>query len=547
MRILWSHEEPGMIPPITQQIVFQAPELEIAADGDRVVVRFDDTTVEQVRLDGEVASLAAGRDGLITAGTAAGTVYGLRARFTPEGAATLRTAERQLAGPGAAARAAELYLEGTGSTGFTVRRLRRLAGAGAVEPGEADRQIAETVRQRADPLVRDPLAAFEAASALSRTGCFEEAVGYYQNACAAEQLKARALHAMGNCFQSLSAAAAADSAYRRAAACGPSEEQKRAIYDLARVLRERGRPADAARQLEFLLSWDAGYQDAWACLEKCRTGQPAQGEEHRSVRAPVPDTVATARRLAERELLPPAGQRGIDAYDSSFYQQFDNTAVQDTVKKQLEMVQLLTAVNPTRIGSSLDIGSGTMRYPQVLAGYGVRSVGIDLRDSGVRACVEPEWLRRFVVADGTALPFRDSSFDLITCMMGTVNHLSESQRHRLFTHTRRTLRPGGRLVLSAWDPRCTFQSFLSFYSSTESAQLRERLTSPDRLADEVKEFGFTGVDVMPFCTFPDRQAVGVGVPDEDADTLATLAELDHIQTARDPQLAGQLFLLTAYR
>ncbi|WP_051836165.1 class I SAM-dependent methyltransferase [Streptomyces sp. NRRL WC-3742] len=537
MRILWIREEPGPVPAGPRRIATAAAELEIAADGDRVLARLDGTVLERVRLDGRVSSLALGQDGLVTATTSVGTAYGLCLRLSAQAAAALLAAERQLPAPERAARAAELYL-GAASTGFAVRRLRRLADAGAIEPGEADREITGAVRN--DPPAGDPEAAFEAASAFARSGCFEEAVGHYQAAFAAEHLRARALHGMGDCFQALGAAAAADSVYRRAAACGPSEEQKQALYDLARGLGERGRTVEAARQLEFLLSWDADYQDAWAHLRKFRSGQPAQDAD-----LTVPPTVSTVRRLAARDLLPSVDQRGIDAYDSSFYHQFDNTAVQDTVKKRLEMVQLLTAVDPTRIGSSLDIGSGTLRYPQVLAGYGVRSVGIDLRDSGVRACVEPEWLRRFVVADGTALPFRDGSFDLITCMMGTVNHLSDAQRLRLFAQARRTLRPGGRLVVSAWDPRCAFQSFLSFYSPMELAQLRGRLTEPSQLAEELRGSGFGEVATTPFCTFPDAQAVGVSVPDEDADTLAALVELDHLQTARDPERAGQLFLLTA--
>lgn len=539
MRILWSREEPGPVRRGATQLACWTPDFAITADGERVLARLDGTAVEQVRLDGTVTSLALAQDALVTATTAAGTTYGLRPRLAPEAAATLLAAERQLSGPQRAARAAELYL-GAGSPGFAVRRLRRLADAGAIEPGEADREITGTVRQCATTLDGDPEAAFEAACAFARTGCFEEAVGLYQSACACEALRARALHGMGECFQALGASAAADSVYRRAAACGPSEEQKRAVYELARGLGERGRTVEAARQLEFLLSWDADYQDAWAYLRKCRSGPPAPATDEA-----VPPTVSTVRRLAQRDLLPPVDQRGIDAYDSSFYHQFDNTAVQDTVKKRLEMVQLLTAVDPTRIGSSLDIGSGTLRYPQVLAGYGVRSVGIDLRDSGVRACVEPHWLRRFVVADGTALPFRDDSFDLVTCMMGTVNHLSEVQRRQLFAQARRTLRPGGHLVVSAWDPRCTFQSFLSFYSPVELAQLRRRLTQPGHLADELRESGFDEVATTPFCTFPDAQAIGVGAPDEDADTLAALVELDHLQSARDPDRPGQLFLLTA--
>ncbi|MCQ8835061.1 class I SAM-dependent methyltransferase [Streptomyces malaysiensis] len=199
------------------------------------------------------------------------------------------------------------------------------------------------------------------------------------------------------------------------------------------------------------------------------------------------------------------------------------------------------------MATSLDVGSGTLRYPQVLNRFGVRSYGIDLSDAGIRACVDQRWAGRFAVADGTAMPFRDGSFDLVTCMMGTVNHLSAAQRERFLAESFRTLRPGGLLVVSAWDPACRFQTFMSFYSPAEMAQLRTRLTEREPLRAECAAAGFGDVRTTPFCTFPDWLVTGAGAAGTNADRLARLVDLDRDRTAHDPTVSGQMFLLSARR
>ncbi|MFC8124241.1 methyltransferase domain-containing protein [Streptomyces sp. NPDC057302] len=372
--------------------------------------------------------------------------------------------------------------------------------------------------------------------ALAEAGDHRAAVGLLQKAAEDPQLRARALYMAGECFQRLGAESAAAIAYQQAALSGPGDDDKRLLYDSARALREEGRHAEAADRLETLLAWDATYEDAWKLCEDSRARAGA--------RAP---SSALVRDLEARGLLGTSDSR-IAAYDALFYVQFDHTGLHDSVKKRLELLQLLTAVGDVpAVATSLDVGSGTLRYPQVLDRFGVRSYGIDLSDAGIRVCVDERWARRFAVADGTAMPFRDGSFDLITCMMGTVNHLSGSQRGRFLAEAIRVLRPGGLLVVSAWDPACRFQTFLSFYSPAEMAQLRGQLTERELLGAEFTAAGFGDVRTAPFCTFPDWQVTGAGAAGTNADHLARLADLDRDRTAHDPTVAGQMFLLSARR
>jgi SAM-dependent methyltransferase len=534
-------------------------ELAFRADPTATAVQtlLDGTALHRTRLDSAITATAASTDcSLVLAGTVAGVVYAMKPLITLAQANALLCAEQTLLAdaPAPAERVAELY-QSAGSATFAVSRLRHLVEIGLVDGPEADRLITAIARRFPHLLQADPALAFEAAESFARTGGpedLEEAVRGYQSAASSVQFRAAALHAAAGCFRALGAAAAADASYRAAAASGPDEREQEAVYDLARRLEDRGLPWEAAARYEMLLPWGADYRDIRTRHARCSTAvrsyapRPPDPPSPESARACAPDLLGVVQHLDEVGLLPTA-KRTIDEYDAAFYGQFENTAVQDSVKKRLEMIQLLGTVDVAEIGTSLDVGSGTLRYPRVLARHGVRAYGIDLRDTWIRANVEDEWKRRFAVADGTALPFRDRCFDLITCMMGTVNHLTAAQRARFFAESLRTLRPGGRLVVSAWDPGCVFQSMLSFYSAAESAELREQLTPREQLAGEIEAAGFAETRVTRFCTFPDWMVMSGGQAAEGAAALAVLVELDQLHLRRTPEIAGQLFLLCARR
>ncbi|MGW7256496.1 methyltransferase domain-containing protein [Streptomyces sp. NPDC054834] len=518
----------------------------ITTDGVRLTLVLDGIALDEAELDSPVTAVVTTPDGsVVVAGTERGTVYGLRPLLTEDEALAFLDKERDLlqTPDAAAARyAADLYL-GMSSARFAVRRLRQLEDRQVLTPDTVTAAVAQIALQHGRTLRHDVRAAFEAGRALAAAGEHRAAVGLLQAAADDTRLRSRALHMVGESFHRLGADSAAAIAYEQAALSGPGEDDKRLLYDSARALQERGRYAEAAGRFETLLAWDATYRDAWKRHEdsRIRAGSPA------------PDAVrphgssALVRDLETRGLLGDSNSR-IEAYDALFYVQFDHTGVHDSAKKRLELVQLLTAIGEvSAVATSLDVGSGTMRYPQVLNRFGVQSYGIDLSDAGIRVCVDERWAGRFAVADGTAMPFRDGCFDLVTCMMGTVNHLSAAQRERFLAESFRTLRPGGLLAVSAWDPACRFQTFLSFYSPAEMAQLRAQLTERESLRAECMAAGFSDVRATPFCTFPDWLVTGAGASGTNADHLAWLADLDRDRTAHDPTLSGQMFLLSARR
>lgn len=112
----------------------------------------------------------------------------------------------------------------------------------------------------------------------------------------------------------------------------------------------------------------------------------------------------------------------------------------------------------------LDIGSGTSSYPWMLARQGAAVVIAELDEERVR------WQRERsrnlgnasgqvwpVVADATALPFRDGSFDRVSAI-SSIEHIPDDRS--VGREIARVLRPGGRAVISV---PYTFRERTSFF------------------------------------------------------------------------------------
>ena len=98
-----------------------------------------------------------------------------------------------------------------------------------------------------------------------------------------------------------------------------------------------------------------------------------------------------------------------------------------------------------RAGRILDIGCGS--YPAFLTGtrfserYGLdRVVLAAIRDSGIKL-VEHD------ISDGSALPFEDSFFDVVT-MLAVFEHLENATLRKILQEIRRVLHPGGLYVMT---------------------------------------------------------------------------------------------------
>ena len=96
-------------------------------------------------------------------------------------------------------------------------------------------------------------------------------------------------------------------------------------------------------------------------------------------------------------------------------------------------------------------------------------------------------------AEAEALPFRAGWFERV--VMRLVVHLVD--RPRALAEARRVLGPGGRLVVTTFDPRHFDRFWLNTLFPSFEAIDRARFPSPDVLRDELARAGFAAVTVTP--------------------------------------------------
>jgi ubiquinone/menaquinone biosynthesis C-methylase UbiE len=100
----------------------------------------------------------------------------------------------------------------------------------------------------------------------------------------------------------------------------------------------------------------------------------------------------------------------------------------------------------------LDIGTGTGIVPRALAEKATRAgltVGCDRSAAMLRRARERVAGMHVLVADATALPFREESFHLATASF-VLSHIRDYPR--ALAETLRVLKPSGRLAVSSWAP-----------------------------------------------------------------------------------------------
>lgn len=171
-------------------------------------------------------------------------------------------------------------------------------------------------------------------------------------------------------------------------------------------------------------------------------------------------------------------------YDDEWLTRYENLSGVDAQIANSEMEVVEAALQSSFASwhrpalTHLDLGTCTGRYLRWSRhrGFG-RSVGVDAAPAAIRFCsrsiAEPErivieqadFLRPGVLA---SLGERYDGFDLVTIMMGTINHVAGRDQPGLLDAIGRVLRVSGRLILSSWRPG---REVLSLYTEAECQQL----------------------------------------------------------------------------
>jgi SAM-dependent methyltransferase len=409
-------------------------------------------------------------------------------------------------------------------------------------------------------------------------GDCEQSVAICQRLSESSDYPAQALSLAGRCFEDMRLPDAAESCYRRATESFVNKHSVRLLYDLARDYEDRNEIALAIQHYELLVSWDIAFRDARRRLEllrATRSGDSAYDENlgYTGLTALLGPDVPTdvdrqlvsviEARTAELAMTPEERRSMIDAlqtlgeqsvfdsaglpdlpYDTVAYLRYEHSPAEDTVKKHLEMINLVASTDLSQVGRALDIGTATCRYPLLFDRMGIGAVGLDQSRAGF------EYMRgrgmpfsSFVNGDGRTLPFASGSFDLVTCMMGTLNHLERVDRVQVLNEAFRVLKFGGVAVCSIWDTSCPYQSFLTMYSTNERLLFRNRPLLAAGLVELLRAAGFVVSDAKRFCCFPDQLVYDLGAMASGPQQIRRLVEVDIAARAKLPMAPGQMVLV----
>lgn len=477
-----------------------------------------------------------------------------------------------------------LYLR-YGLVAYGAARLLAAATAGMTAAGDSAHRL---LQADVDAYPDHAHAQFLLAGLERRRGEPARAGVLYVRSGQEESLRLRAMLNAGDCFQEAGFESAAMSCFRRAREQYMNDDDRRVLYNLARAYEDRGDADEAIRHYSVLLTWDPGYRDVFARLMALQggardasraraglNGGPSlsllgpdipRREEVDPALLPVLDARAKELHVSPRErarLLqalgdyvasqgqPAVQQEPALRYDAAAYALYDRLPPEDEIKKKLEAINLFDMIKDVpALRRSLDVGAATGRHPAALAALGVLSYGVDIEWRAVaharRKAGGSRW-PIYVTGDGCRLPFRDDSFDLITCMMGTIAHMPAAAQLELCREARRCLRPGGQVLISTWDVECRHLTFLSMYSQDQKELVRRNSLQMDRyrgmFACARLELGRT----VPFALLPDVFGYELGVRGMTAADLLRLVEIDLAARASFPSMHGQMFMASAFK
>ncbi|MEA2666103.1 MAG: hypothetical protein QOI11_3047 [Candidatus Eremiobacteraeota bacterium] len=199
-------------------------------------------------------------------------------------------------------------------------------------------------------------------------------------------------------------------------------------------------------------------------------------------------------------------------YDSRKLLQYEWSDRADHAKKILEkrrideLVRELVA-RDGQLLSSLDIGSATGRYPLWFNEHGFHAVGYDISPEAVamaRLTARGRTNIEFHVRNVLEIEPEPERFAVVTCMMGTLNHIVPEQQERLFAWVRASLRPGGVFLFSSWNRECPYTSYLRFYTRAEQEFIERNALTAAQVLELAARTGFEPVRVSPVCFLTDQ-------------------------------------------
>jgi ubiquinone/menaquinone biosynthesis C-methylase UbiE len=167
----------------------------------------------------------------------------------------------------------------------------------------------------------------------------------------------------------------------------------------------------------------------------------------------------------------------------------------------------LEVANISKESAILDVACGPGTLPLVAASQ-VKSVhAIDFSETMInlfKETVNAEGLQNIEIhcGDGQALPFSDGIFDVAFSMFGLMFF---PNRNKGYAEIYRTLKPGGKIVISSWAPVSDSPVMQTMFGALKAMKPDipepksdiESLENPDFFKAELQNAGFKQVDMIP--------------------------------------------------
>ena len=147
----------------------------------------------------------------------------------------------------------------------------------------------------------------------------------------------------------------------------------------------------------------------------------------------------------------PALRRAPASYDRAFMDTMARAYVEQTPWTRLRLDAIRCLVEPAAGERVLDLGCAAGAVAHFLSTFGCRAVGVDAEPLAIDRARALFPRLEFVVADVTALPFADASFDKAVAA-DLVEHLDDGTLARMLGEVRRVVGPGGLLALYTPNP-----------------------------------------------------------------------------------------------
>lgn len=435
-------------------------------------------------------------------------------------------------------------------------------------------------------------APFSLAVLLANEQKFFDAIRHFQVAALDPALRSNANRRAAECFAELDLKTAATSAWRQSREQHLDDNARHILFSLARSYEDLGSWGEATRIYEMLVSWDVGFRNAWDKLQMARGFRAGATKE--SVGAVKDYTGATTSLLGPdapldvdasldkvlaartREVLMAPGERkrvqdvvqellddeifsrGIRrdtpqlSYDMRLFLKYDYGLPEDEMKKFLEAVNcfpyIKSRMQPNRPSRSLDIGSATGRYPLLLARLGFEARGIDIEAEAIAysksKAAEAAW-PQFAKMDARDLarsrPYAEQ-FDVVTCMMGTFQHIPRNDQEAVVKAAYDLLECNGILILSLWDVECPHLAYLSMYDETQKDLIRQNSLTRPQASAMLDRVGFASAHTVALCLMPQAVIYDLGIEHMRADEISIAAQADLAARALFSDRHGEMFL-----